>query len=323
MRFLPMRNARVSALSLGCMGMSHAYSGRDEAESIAVIREALDSGINFLDSAEFYGAGANEELIGRAIRGRRDAVLLSTKFGLKKGPRGLEADLSPQAMRKGLEGSLRRLGVDHIDLWHAHRLDPAIPVEETVGQMARFVEEGKVRYLGLSEVSAAALGRACAVHPVAALQSELSLLTQDALAETLAACARLGVRFFAFAPLCRGLLAEGFDAAALPPGDCRLDFPRFFGPGWEACSAIRDKLGVFAKDHGMSLARLALAWVLSRPGAPVALVGTGRLAHLREDLLALEDSEGFKDWEALDAMLRSLPAPGPRYNDELEGLVLR
>ena len=280
----------VSALGLGCMPMSGTYGPVDEAEAIATIHRAIELGVNMLDTADAYGMGHNEELIGRAIRGRREKVALATKFGTLRGPRGelIGLDGSSAHVKAACEASLRRLDAETIDLFYLHRVDPKVPIEETVGAMAALVQEGKVRYLGLSE-ALRGIPRAHAVHPIAALQTEYSLWSRDLEAGALATCRALGIGVVAYSPIGRGFLAGAVqmpsDSGAF---DLRRGTPRFEGENLERNRVLADALSVLASERGVTAAQLALAWVLSRGEDIVPIPGTRCRAHLEENLRALE-----------------------------------
>ncbi|MDE3206742.1 MAG: aldo/keto reductase [Acidobacteriota bacterium] len=278
----------VSAVGLGCMGMSHNYGARDERECVATIHRALDLGVDLLDTADVYGDGANEELVGRAVRDRRDRVVLASKFGMVRDGSGRSVDGRPEHARRSCEASLQRLGVDSIDLYYLHRVDPEVPIEDTVGAMAELQAEGKVRHLGLSEAGAETLVRACAVAPVTALQSEWSLWARGLEDGVATAARRLGVGIVAYCPLGRGFLTGAYRGADdLPSDDSRRRHPRFSGENLTRNLQLADRIAGFAGRWGVSAAQVALAWVLARGEDVVPIVGTTRVSHLEHDLEAL------------------------------------
>jgi aryl-alcohol dehydrogenase-like predicted oxidoreductase len=288
-RTLGKSTLRVSAVGLGCMSMSGIYGQGDDEASIAVIHQALDQGINFLDSSDMYGWGHNEELIGRAIRGRRPGVVLATKFGQVRNPAGGNlVNGRPEYVVQACEASLKRLGVDVIDLYYQHRVDPAVPIEETVGGMKRLVEQGKARFLGLSEAAPATIRRAHAVHPLTAVQSEYSLLYRTEAESTLPTCRELGITFVAYAPLGRGFLTGRIQQPEdIPAGDRRREHPRFQDENFTRNLALVHRLEAMAKDKRCTPAQLVLAWLLAQGEDIVPIPGTKRKDRLEENAGAL------------------------------------
>ncbi|MEU7067838.1 aldo/keto reductase [Streptomyces sp. NPDC046161] len=306
----------VSAQGLGCMGMSHGYGASDDAQSVATLHHALDLGVTLLDTADFYGAGHNEELIGRAVAGRRDEVVLATKFGFASRlgePVRLRGDAA--YVRQACEASLRRLGVDHIDLYYQHRVDPQVPIEETVGAMAELVQAGKVRHLGLSEAGADTIRRAHAVHPIAALQSEWSLWTRDLEAEIAPVCRELGIGLVPFSPLGRGFLTGRYGSVeGLAETDLRRSQPRFADGNLERNLAIVAKLEELAAAKGITTGQLALAWVQHRGTDVVPIPGTRRQRYLEENLAALAVDLAPEDLAAIEAAAPPEQVAGTRYD---------
>jgi aryl-alcohol dehydrogenase-like predicted oxidoreductase len=306
----------VSAMGLGCMGMSEFYGTRDDDESVLTIHAALDAGLDFLDTADMYGPYTNEELVGKAIADRRDKVILATKFGILRDPanptkRGVSG--RPDYVRASCEGSLKRLGIDTIDLFYLHRVDPATPIEETVGAMAGLVREGKVRWIGLSEASPETLRRASRVHPIAALQSEYSLFSRDVEAEVLPACRALGIGFVAYSPLGRGFLSGRYRSLAdFPEGDYRRTAPRFQGANFAKNLALVAKVEEIARRRSATPAQVALAWVLSR-GEVVPIFGTKSRDRLQENLDAADLVLARGDVDELEAAFPPGVAAGERY----------
>ncbi|WP_442893278.1 aldo/keto reductase [Aquipuribacter sp. SD81] len=311
---------RVSPLGLGCMGMSEFYGAHDDEESTATIRRALDLGVTLVDTADMYGPFTNEELVGRAIAGRRDEVVLATKFGNERLPDGTRLGIngSPDYVRRACDDSLRRLGVDHIDLYYQHRVDPDVPIEDTVGAMAGLVQAGKVRHLGLSEASPATIRRAHAVHPVTALQTEYSLFTRDVEDEILPLLRELGIGLVPYSPLGRGLLTGAITSAAdLDADDRRRSdyFPRFGGDALEANLRLVAEVRRLAEDKGCTPAQLALAWVLAQGEDVVPIPGTRRAQRLEENVGAVEVTLSTDDLAALEAAVPRGAVVGDRYGD--------
>ncbi len=315
----------VSAVGLGCMGMSEFYGPGDETESVATIHQALDLGVTLLDTADMYGPYKNEELVGRAIRGRRDKVVLATKFGMVRDPanpgvRGVNG--RPEYVRSSCEGSLRRLGVETIDLYYQHRFDPSTPIEETVAAMAQLVKEGKVRFLGLSEAGPETLRRACAVHPIAALQTEYSLWSRDPEAQILPRCRELGIGFVAYSPLGRGFLAGKIRRPEdLAPDDYRRRTPRFQAENLQCNLDLVRQVEAIAAEKHCTAPQLALAWVLARGKDLVPIPGTKRRAYLEENLGALRVELSPADLVRLDTALAPGAAAGTRYPEQAMRMI--
>ncbi|MBM7770128.1 aryl-alcohol dehydrogenase-like predicted oxidoreductase [Actinokineospora baliensis] len=304
----------VSAQGLGCMGMSQGYGVGDEAESIATVHRALELGVTLLDTANVYGDGANEELVGRAIKDRRDQVVLATKFGIAgRGPDGPAVRGDAAYVREQVEASLRRLGVDHIDLYYQHRVDPNTPIEETVGAMAELVAAGKVGHLGLSEAGADTIRRAHAVHPIAALQSEWSLWTRDIEAEILPTCRELGIGIVPFSPLGRGLFTGKLTADQIGAGDMRASLPRFSAANLDRNQAVVAAIAALAADRGVTPGQLALAWVQAQGADVVPIPGTKRRTYLEENVAAATTALSEADIAAIEAAAPADAFAGDRY----------
>ncbi len=315
-RTLGRSGPKVSALGLGCMGMSDFYGPAEEERSIAVLHHAFEIGLNFLDTADMYGVGANEELVGRALRGKRDKAFLATKFGNVRAQDGTYLGINgkPEYVRAACDASLKRLGIDTIDLYYQHRVDTTTPIEETVGAMAELVAAGKVRYLGLSEAGPDTIRRAAKVHKITALQTEYSLWTRDPEEELLALCDELGIGFVAYSPLGRGFLTgEIKKLDDLAPGDVRRNHPRFQGENFARNIALVHEVEAIAKRHGVTAAQLALAWLLGRSANIVPIPGTRRITRLDENVAALKLILTKEERTRLDEVMPSGVAAGTRY----------
>jgi aryl-alcohol dehydrogenase-like predicted oxidoreductase len=326
-RTLGTHGLNVSAQGLGCMGMSAFYSGRDDDESLATLERALDLGVTFLDTAELYGPYTNEALLGRFLKGRRARVELATKFGIRvdpDSPAGRIVDGSPGNARRSIEGSLKRLGTDVIDLYYLHRVDPKVPIEETVGAMAQLVAEGKVRHLGLSEAGPETLERAAKVHPIAAVQTEYSLWSRDPEDGVLAACRRLGIGFVAYSPLGRGFLTGQIKRFEdLGEDDYRRHSPRFQGDNFQKNLDLVARIADIAREKGCTASQLALAWVLSRGDDVVPIPGTKRRKYLEENLAANTVTLDAADLARIDAAAPPGSAAGLRYPAAMMGGIAR
>jgi aryl-alcohol dehydrogenase-like predicted oxidoreductase len=317
-RKLGRNGPEVSAIGLGCMGMSDFYGAHDDTESIKVIHHALDRGVTFLDTADMYGVGRNEELVGKAIQGRRHDVFLATKFGNVRAPDGAMLGVrgDPEYVRSACEASLKRLGVETIDLYYQHRVDPKVAIEDTVGEMARLKEEGKIRFLGLSEAAPDTIRKGHSTHPITAVQTELSLWSRDAEAQVLPTVRELGIGFVAYSPLGRGFLTGQIKSPDdFAPDDFRRNHPRFTGENFEKNIKLVREVETLAAEKGCTTAQLALAWVLAKGDDVVPIPGTRHIRYLDDNIGALDVKLSDEDLKRLDQILPPGAAAGDRYHE--------
>ncbi len=322
-------NENLSAVGLGCMGMNHAYGISNEEESVKVLRRALDLGINFWDTADMYAKGKNEELVSKVLSANREKVFIATKFGFRykdenggfKNMDSVYLDCHPEYIKTAIETSLKRLKIETIDLYYAHRIDPKVPVEDTVGAMAELVKEGKVRYLGLSEASVDSIRRANTVHPIAALQSEYSLLTRDVEKEIIPVCRELNISLIPFSPLARGLMTNTVKRETMPENDFRRTIPRFDDKYWENNSKLAAGFEVLAQKKNCTPAQLAIAWVLAQGENFIPIPGTKKIKYLEENAKAADISLTPEDLNDIENLMRKYPDIGPRYNTSTMKLV--
>jgi aryl-alcohol dehydrogenase-like predicted oxidoreductase len=319
MKYRKLAELEVSAIGLGCMGMSAFYGGRDEGKALETIRYALDHGVNFLDTADMYGPWTNEELIGRAIKGKRDTVILATKFGNEvdgQGRRTGRVNSKPEYIRKTIEGSLKRLGTDYIDLYYQHRVDPDTPIEETIQTLADLVKEGKVRYIGMSEAAPETIRRAAKIHKITALQTEYSLWSRDPEGEILDTVRELGIGFVAYSPLGRGFLTGQIKSINdLEADDTRRSWPRFQKENFSKNFELVDKVKEIADEKGCTPGQLVLAWVLAQGDDIVPIPGTKHVEYLKENIGAIDIKLNSEDLRRLDEVMPKGAAAGERYAD--------
>ena len=322
MKYRTLGNESLSAIGLGCMSMSHAYGTPDDEESIATLNLALELGINFWDTADVYGAGRNEELISKVLVPNRDKIFIATKFGFTTAADGtMKFNGSPDYMRKAVEASLKRLNIETIDLYYAHRIDPDVPVEEMVGAMAALVKEGKVRYLGLSEASVTSIKKAHSVHPIAAVQSEYSLLTRDVEKGVLPVCKELGIAFVPFSPLARGLMTASLNISELPSSDFRRKLPRYQEEHKENNEGLVTAFAALAKELGCTPAQLAIAWVLAQGDNIIPIPGTKKRKNLADNAGAVDVQLSAQTVQAIEDVLKQFPNVGARYDEGMAKMV--